>query len=226
MTAFERGNLASSLDFVLRQELPPKSKILDIGCNQGSLVFNLKQKGYENVFGIDVNQQAIDQGKKSYSDIRARLSSYDGKELPFKANDFDVITMFDVIEHIPQVDDFLKAQVYCCLKPGGRFLFQTPNKYQNIIWEVINRRHPTKWKQYHISLQTVSSLTQILSQSGFTDIKLQKHQIITQHNLAKVQKKLGNIGVFMLHCADRLPLRLSTNIWGSASKPSKKQLSQ
>jgi len=61
--------------------------------------------------------------------------------------------MFDVIEHIPNIEDFLKGQVYRVLKEKGIFVFQTPNKIINIPWEIINQRSLTKWKKYHCSLQ-------------------------------------------------------------------------
>jgi len=217
--AKEWGNISSSLEFVVKQNLKSNAKILDIGCNLGSLIYKLHQHGWKNVSGIDNNKGFIKKGRKNYPLIRDRLIFYGGKELPYSDNSFDAILMFDVIEHIPDVSSFLKEQVYRCLKPSGVLVFQTPNKYPNILWEIINHRHLTYWKSYHCSLQTSASLFRILHEANFSNIEITKHKIVTDYNVNKVRKKIGIMGPYLLRIADTLPLQLTTNLWGVAHKP-------
>jgi 2-polyprenyl-3-methyl-5-hydroxy-6-metoxy-1,4-benzoquinol methylase len=214
----ELGNIKSSLDYFLKFNTPKNARILDVGCNYGSLIYNMYRLGYKNIYGIDINKQSIKQGRKSYKHIRTRLKAYDGNEMPFKDETFDVILMFDVIEHILNIEKFLKEQVYRILKKGGIFIFQTPNKPLNIIWEIINKKSFTKYKEYHYSLQTYSSLRKLLEHSGFNSIEIERYNTKSKHNKNKVKAKLGFIGSMLLDIISIMPLRLQSNFWGSGRR--------
>jgi glycosyltransferase involved in cell wall biosynthesis len=214
----EIGNIASALDYVKSFSFPADSKILDVGCNYGSLVFNLYNLGYKNVFGIEIDKNAIEKGKVFYPEISDNLIVHNANKIPFEGDTFDVVLMFDVIEHIPDVESFLKNEVHHVLKKDGTFVFQTPNKYLNIPWEIINQRSFTKWKTYHCSLQTVLSLKNLLVQSGLNSILIEKGNVLTQHNKNKVRRKMGPLGLFILYILQILPLSISPNLWGTAKK--------
>lgn len=214
----ERGNSIASLDYILDQEVGKDSSILDIGCNFGTLLNLLFEQGYKNIHGTDINASAIERGKKYYPNVKSGLSPYDGENLPFEDEGFDFILMFDVIEHIPELEKFLAEQVFRCLKPGGKFIFQTPNKYFNIIWEIIHLRSFTEWREFHVSLQTVSSLKRMLKRVGFRRLGFEKRNIYTEHNVAKAKKALGFPGIGLLKVVSKLPLSFTPNIWGSAYK--------
>ena len=87
----EHGNIESSLQFVLQKQICRSTRILDIGCRYGSLIYNLFRQGYHHVFGFDVSAKTIERGKQAYRDISGNLATYDGKELPYEDESFDVI---------------------------------------------------------------------------------------------------------------------------------------
>ncbi len=107
----EWGNLSESLEFLKEMDLPLNSKILDIGCYTGSLIADLCELGFSDARGVDTNKHGIQRGWKLYPELRGQIVSYDGKNLPFPEASFDVITMFDVLEHIVDLEDFLERQV-------------------------------------------------------------------------------------------------------------------
>jgi len=215
----EHGNIASSYAYFLSLNIDKEKRILDVGCSFGSLINGLHKLGYKNVNGLDIEKKYIKTGRRSYPDVASNMHQYNGQKIPYKSKCIDVVTMFDVIEHIPNIDKFIKKEVYRVLKDGGLFVFQTPNKYPNIIWQVINQRSITKWKTSdHCSLQTPHSLRSILSESGFKEIVIEKYNIITDHNKRKVAKKIGAIGIPMLYLLQRMPLSIYSNIWGYAQK--------
>lgn len=214
----EMGNIQSSLDYFLKFNIPKDARILDIGCNFGSLVFNLYKLGYKNIFGIEIDENAINRGRLFYSEIANNLVIHKPGNIPFGSNAFDVIMMFDVIEHVPDIKFFINNEVCRVLKKGGCFIFQTPNKVINIPWEIINNRSLTKWKTYHCSLQTPLSLKNLLTKSGFSNIIIEKGNILTQHNKNKVWKKAGLIGVFILYFLQICPVFISPNLWGKCKK--------
>ena len=45
----EKGNIQSSFEYIMKFDLPKTAKILDIGCNHGSLIKKLYDVGYKNV---------------------------------------------------------------------------------------------------------------------------------------------------------------------------------
>jgi 2-polyprenyl-3-methyl-5-hydroxy-6-metoxy-1,4-benzoquinol methylase len=214
----ESGNIQSSLEYFLSFNFPKSIRILDIGCGQGSLVFNLYRLGYINISGIDIMVDLIKKGKDTYSEIANRLDYYSGERLPFPEETFDVVLAFDVIEHIPSLQGYLKEQVYRVLKKDAVFIFQTPNKIINIGWEIINHKSLTKWRIFHNSLQTRSSLQRILIGAGFSSFKLEKGNILTEHNINKVQKKIGFVHFPILVLLQKMPLVVYPNFWGSCRK--------
>jgi len=213
----EIGNIQSSLDYFLKFNIPKDAKILDIGCNYGSLIYNLYCLGYENIFGIDIEGDSINKGRLFYPEISNNLSKHNPGDIPFNDNTFDVVLMFDVIEHVPNIEIFIN-KVKKTLKPGGVFIFQTPNKFINIPWEIINGRSLTKWQSYHCSLQTALSLKNMMIKTGFSKIKIEKGNILTKHNKNKVYKKMGFVGILILNIFQKVPLIIFPNLWGVCEK--------
>ena len=65
----EWGNVSGSVDYVIGKDIPTSSTILDIGCYSGSIIYNLWARGYRNVYGVDIDQTSISQGKLNYNNI-------------------------------------------------------------------------------------------------------------------------------------------------------------
>ncbi len=214
----EQGDVESCLKYFLEFNASKDLRILDIGCNNGSLIFNLYKQGYNVVYGVDVNEKAISIGKREYKEISSNLQFYNGKNLPFEKEKFDIILMFNVLEHIPNTERYLKEEVYRVLKEGGMFIFQTPNKLINIPWELIKAKSLFSWREEHCSLQTLKSLKKILLNSGFRDIIIEKNNILSVHNKAKTKRKVGVFNLPMLFILQKMPLFLYPNFWGYCKK--------
>ena len=214
----EWGNLSASLEFFAERKFRLDSTVLDIGCYTGSLISGLSQTGFSDVYGVDVDSHAVARGQKLYPALEARITSYDGVTLPFAEATIDVVTMFDVLEHIPNVEKFLSQQVQRVLKPGGTLVFQTPNKYTNIPWEILIHKSFTKYRSYHMSLQSYRSLTRLLQAAGFMDIKIGKRDILNPYYLEPLRQHLGVLANPVATFFNRLPARFSTNFWGHCMK--------
>jgi len=210
----EWGNVGGSVEFVKSHLIPYGSKLLDIGCNTGSTIFKLHLCGFKNVYGIDVNKISIQHGRQAYNQISDKLIDYDGVKLPFGNNSFDIVTMFDVIEHINNINEFLNGEVRRVLKKGGRLLFQTPNIYTNIPWEIFIHRSIHKYKEYHVSLQSYRSLIRLLESTGFGEILIEKRDIRTSYYLRELRKYIGPLAYPVLSVGNLLPVRCATNFWG------------
>ena len=91
--------------------IPRDSTILEIGCNSGLNIGMLKEMGFSNITGIDVNQKAIDKASAKYPDVIFRcvtIEDYTPDE------PFDLVFTAGVLIHIhptnvPNVMDKMKS---------------------------------------------------------------------------------------------------------------------
>lgn len=150
-------------------------KILDIGCGGGITTESFPYYYPKaKVFGCDVSKKAIEyarrlgSGKVTYAVIR-------GKKLPYKDNFFDVCVCMDVMEHIPNVDFFLK-EVKRILKKNGRFFLLVPCEGESFthtwLWQKLGIGNKMTFKRYgHIHPEFTHSYVQKLLRSHGFQIK-------------------------------------------------------
>jgi SAM-dependent methyltransferase len=209
----ERGNLQTNLEFLAQADvLRSGDKVLEIGCGIGSVVFKLSGQGYD-VVGTDISGEAISYGQRKYGDIRLEVQP--AESLPYEDASFDVVLSFDLFEHIAAADTHL-SEVKRVMRGGGHYLFQTPNKYSNVVYETL-RTKSLKWRQYHPSLHSPGQLRRRLTKHGF-ETRFVKMNPINEFTIKKLQG-LGPIGWLFKHvnfC--RMPLVLQTNLYAIAHK--------
>ncbi len=102
--------------------ISPDCSLLEIGCGQGAFLEYIRKKGV-TVTGMDMNSAAIHSLKSKGIDvIEESILSYrqDHKEV------FDVVCCFQVLEHVPEVKEFLDSALDV-LKPGGKLIVSVPN---------------------------------------------------------------------------------------------------
>ncbi len=126
--------------FLERYSKKRKSKILDVGCGTGSVLSKLGKMGFLDLSGVDVSKTFITRAKAS--GIR-KSYVYDGLNLPFKDNYFDVIGSFNVLEHTQEPEEFLEKQILK-LKRNGYLIVACPNFYTPILKTNHRRIHGLK----------------------------------------------------------------------------------
>lgn len=210
----EQGNIGLSYQFFLEQKLPKDLKILELGAHYGSLNNALYKQGYKNVWSTDINAKAIAEGKRLYKNISKRLAPGDAQDLSaFADHSLDVVVSFDVMEHLPDVEKHFK-EVARVLKPGGKYLFQTPHKFFNTIWCTVVDKSLTTWRKEHCSLQNYTSLGRLAKKNNLEVEYLGKYKILNEYNSAKIARRLGKFAIPVVQAIEDLPGRISTNIWG------------
>jgi 2-polyprenyl-3-methyl-5-hydroxy-6-metoxy-1,4-benzoquinol methylase len=134
--------------------------LLDVGCAQGFFLYNASRAGYA-AKGIEISQDAAEYGIREFDlDIEARPF----EELQFPENHFDVVTLWQVLEHVPYPLTVLK-EVHRILKPQGLLAVSTPN-IEGIPAKILRR----KWwdiKRLHINQFSTRTLADILENAGF-----------------------------------------------------------
>ncbi len=113
--------------YYLRGWLPAdrKAAIADVACGGGKLLYLYQHLQYENFIGVDISPEQVALARQITPQVvQADVLNW----LEENPNTFDLITGFDIVEHLekPEVLRFLDA-CYKALKPGGRLVLQTPN---------------------------------------------------------------------------------------------------
>ena len=205
------SNFEANLNFLVNNNLiNKKDKILEIGSGKGVLLNQLYKNGY-NIIGNEVNEQFHKKAKELFgNNLPIYLTK--GTKLNFKNNSFDIIISFDVLEHIPDTDAHLQ-EIKRILKPEGYYILGTPNKWTNILWEILQTKS-FKYKEDHCSLHNYWELKKRFKKNNFK-IKFIKTSIINNFTLSKIEKKFGKLASFgfRLLNPDKFPLPFRTNFY-------------
>jgi 2-polyprenyl-3-methyl-5-hydroxy-6-metoxy-1,4-benzoquinol methylase len=162
---YKRNNYISPITIKRYEELLDQfgpyrknNRLLDIGCGDGHFLAVAKQRGWE-VFGTEFTDEAVKVCREK------GISIHQGDLKNFSADEFDVITSFEVLEHINNGVEHIQ-KIKSLLRNGGLFYFTTPNfnsvsrKYLGGKWNVIE--YPE-----HLIYYTVRTVTELLTKAGF-----------------------------------------------------------
>ena len=133
-----------------------EKKLLDIGCGTGSFL-QVAQKDIWIVSGIEPNEQA-----RSIANQNTNNAVYNTEQLAkFKEQAFDVITLWHVLEHLPDLEKQISG-FKRLLKPNGTLVIAVPNyksydaKHYKSFWAAYDvPRH-----LWHFSQTSISKLFQ------------------------------------------------------------------
>jgi len=148
------------------RKLKIKGSILDIGCGTGLFLKTASNYGFD-VTGIDVSNVAIKNAREQFgiNADRKLISDLNPSDMQF-----DVITLWHVLEHLVNPLDDLK-KIRTMLKPDGVLFIEVPNlnsakfRLSGRKWQGGN--HPL----YHRSFFTGRNLREMLLRSGFKTVK-------------------------------------------------------
>lgn len=143
------------------------SKLLDIGAGSGLLTAHIRDKGYD-VIGIEYYDKAINLAQNR--GLNVLKINVEEDKFPFPDEHFDIVTCFEVIEHLKEPSNML-TEAYRVLKNDGYFIISTPNiawwylrlKLLFGIWGLI--------EPDHIRFFTPKSLKECLNSFGFKVVK-------------------------------------------------------
>jgi len=140
----------------------PTSGICDIGCGDGSFLSVLREKGYRECWGIEPSAYACElaSGKK-LEVVQGTIA-----DLPQAAQGraLDTITLFHVIEHVP--DPLEVLQIFRdALPPGGILIIETPDA-DAALQRVTEHTNALVYRE-HLFYWTEPSLRRVLAQKGF-----------------------------------------------------------
>src|SRR6202162_5496720 len=109
------------LEELVRSKRTGQSQVLDLGCGRGGVV-ELFWRDVKLAAGLDPDVPSLAEHRAAGMPVVRRR----GEHLPFAGESFDLIVCLWVLEHLER-PEVVFSEVRRVLKPGGHFIFLTPN---------------------------------------------------------------------------------------------------
>jgi 2-polyprenyl-3-methyl-5-hydroxy-6-metoxy-1,4-benzoquinol methylase len=145
--AWHRARYDFALRFVAGQ------RVLDVGCGEGYGPALLAKRARE-VVAVDYSPEAVRHAHERYASANVRFEVADATELSSSLGEFDVVTCFEVIEHIER-DDTLLSGIKRILRPAGLLILSTPNALVDRLFETVGAH---EHYEYHVNMLTPAEL--------------------------------------------------------------------
>jgi len=171
------------LSKIIIEENPRGSKILDIGSNDGAFLTNFRDSNWISI-GVDPALNLI--SKAFEKGVLTIPSGFNTKVSKLLANDFDVVTAFNVFAHTRNPFDMLKA-IYMITHKDSKIYIQTSQADMVMLGQFDTIYHE------HINFFNVKSMKILLRRAGFF---LDAVDIVDVHGgsyLWKISKNNGTL---------------------------------
>lgn len=161
----------------LRKILPQvNGKVLDVGCHSGTLTEEMsKLLPQVKIWAMDINQKAVEYAQEKRPAIDFQVAS--AEKIPFKDKNFDLITCFEVLEHLAKPEKALK-EIKRCLKKDGQVVILVPNEnfLFKTIWFFWTKGKGKVWQKAHLQHFHFSELEKLMIKVGFQpELKASSH---------------------------------------------------
>lgn len=145
----------------LEQYIAP-GKLLDVGCATGFFMDEAHKRGW-TVEGLDVSSFGVEYARSHFK-LNAQVGALTTLNLP--AESYDLVTMWDVIEHVPDPTAYI-TEAARVLRSGGVISLATPD-VDSLPARLAGRRWVGfKLSEEHVYYFSVKTLSQMLEQAGF-----------------------------------------------------------
>jgi len=181
------------------------NKLLDIGCGVGHFPSVARQKGWES-FGTEYSPKAVAHARKK--GINMHIGPL--QTATFDAESFDVITSFEVIEHLNNPIEEINT-IYRLLRPGGIFYCTTPN-FNSLLRYWLKTDYKVIEYPEHLSYYTKKTLTKLMIANGFKLVKFKS----TGFSLTQIQRAKNQLKedfTFKTSSDENLRRKIQENRW-------------
>lgn len=198
-----------------------KGSLLDVGAATGTFLLAAQSRGWL-VRGVEISGYGAQQGQKKGLDVR--LGTLD--TIAFEPSSFNVITLWDVLEHVPDPAQTLK-QIHALLKPGGLLVMNLPDA-GSWFAHAAGRFWPLIVPPEHVCLFNLNNLERLLSRHQFSLIHKAKigkrfkpayiFQVMYTIKYQKIWKKIADAIKKTPLNRMSIPLKLRDNMFVIARK--------
>jgi 2-polyprenyl-3-methyl-5-hydroxy-6-metoxy-1,4-benzoquinol methylase len=154
---------------------------LDIGFGEGGLLRIAEKQGWQ-CYGTEVAPQALAYGAQRGWTVTDNAE----QDARFKPQGFDVVTMIELLEHVPNPQEMLAAAARW-LRPGGLLYLTTPNA-RSLNWRVLGLNWSVVSPPEHLVLWTAKAIRQALAGVGLRPLCIRAEGLNPYEMLALVRK--------------------------------------
>jgi len=163
----ERSALGWGNRMFLRDKKIKKGNLLDIGCSYGDFL-NAARKIEFEIWGIDISRRSIEAAKNLFGFKNVYAESIDSFSKRIDIPKFDIVTFFDVIEHLDDPKSFVR-EVAKVLKKNGLIVFSTPDRECLKGWHDHPPQHLFKWSKKNLEF--------LLKSEGFNIVNFEREPV-------------------------------------------------
>ena len=159
----------------LAGELTPGTRVLDVGCGNGSVSGAFLQRGC-TVTGIDISEEGVAIARQLHPHARFEVLPADDRLLAnLREDPFDLIVSSEVVEHLYAPRAYARG-CFQALKPGGTLVCTTPyhGYLKNLALSLANKwdsHADPLWDGGHIKLWSRKTLFRLLAEVGFEELR-------------------------------------------------------
>jgi 2-polyprenyl-3-methyl-5-hydroxy-6-metoxy-1,4-benzoquinol methylase len=144
----------------------PSVRFLDIGCGPGGLLAEARRHRW-NASGLEISRWAVEKGRAEGLDIiEGTLQS-----ARFAEAEFDVVSMFDVLEHLPHPRDII-LETARVLKPEGVLVIETPNIEGFFVRNLYGAASDMVKPRAHICLYSPKTARRLLEEADLSTVSI------------------------------------------------------
>lgn len=204
----------------IRKFYTPPAGFLEVGCGTGNVSSFLAEKGYA-VTGCEIYNEAIELSWPGFKKIQGDIQN-----LPFEDNSFDIVGLFDVIEHF---EDDIKPfkEAVRVIKKGGIIVLTVPAR--NELWSSFDalschkRRYTKEMLKLLFSGENLNPLSiEYMFMSLYLPMKYLRSESRKDNNQFKINRLENALlkGLFDMEriISKRLPLPIGTSLIAVARK--------
>ncbi len=204
----------------IKKFITPPARVLEVGCCTGNVSSFLAKKGYD-VIGCEFYPEAIDIAWQGFLIVQG-----DANKLPFENNRFDIVGLFDMIEHF-QDDIMPLKEAVRVVRKGGIIAVTVPAREELWSWvdEIsLHKRRYTKDKLRQafekVSLNIL--LMEYMFMSLYIPLKYKRRKHGKSNDLFKINRLVNTFltGLFDIEriVSKGLPLLIGTSLIAVARK--------
>jgi 2-polyprenyl-3-methyl-5-hydroxy-6-metoxy-1,4-benzoquinol methylase len=148
---------------LVRAQTMEGAALLDVGSGFGQFLWCAQ--GAFDAHGVELNRSAVEWSRREFQ-VQNHIGSLYALPDAIRAREFDVVTAWDVIEHLEHPREAVR-RLRACVRPGGRLLLSTPDAGAPVA-RVLGRHWHYLDPVQHLNLFSRRNLGRLLEQEGLT----------------------------------------------------------
>ena len=156
----------------LSSDLPAGSKVLDLGCGNGSFISLFRDRNWK-LYGSDFSPTGIDIARQNFAGIDFFLADASSPvgDIQERVGGVDAILCAEVIEHVYDPRGLVR-NAFNLLEPGGTLIITTPyhGYLKNVMLSLtgqMDQHFTVLWDHGHIKFWSAKTLRTLLEEAGF-----------------------------------------------------------